>query len=114
MTHPPVPPSRKVLWHIIIFCAIFASAPAARAQKPDTVKADSIHRFTFGTGSTNIDVRKPQRTIDLALTGGEGYYFQGDAPSMLTLANADFFAQTSDLDLTAGFHWGFPINRQNR
>jgi GWxTD domain-containing protein len=48
-----------------------------------------------------------QRSIDLAITGGAGYYRQGTTSAFQPTANADFFAQTSNLDLTAGFHWGF-------
>jgi GWxTD domain-containing protein len=50
---------------------------------------------------------KPQRTIDLAITGGAGSYREGSQAVFQPTANADFFARTSDLDLTAGFHWGF-------
>ena len=106
MTHQPIQSSR-VLWKLILLCAVFVGAWPVRAQKPDSTQADSIRHTSFGTGRVSVNVRHPRRTIDLALTGGAGYYFQGDAPSFQSLANADFFAQTSDIDLTAGFHWGF-------
>jgi GWxTD domain-containing protein len=70
-------------------------------------RVDSLHRITFPTTSTGVYLPKPQRTIDLAITGGAGSYREGSLAVFQPTANADFFARSSDLDLTAGFHWGF-------
>ncbi len=69
--------------------------------------ADSMNHATFPTTSTGLFLPKRQRTIDLAITGGAGYFTQGPISPFQATANADFYAQTSILDLTAGFHWGF-------
>lgn len=70
-------------------------------------KTDTTHPTMFS--ATNTDVFKPphQRTVDVAITGGAGFYSQGTITPFQATANADFYAQTSDLDLTAGFHVGF-------
>jgi GWxTD domain-containing protein len=85
----------------------------AYAQQPDSAarhsggQTDSLHQVTFAATSTGMFLPKPERTIDLAITGGAGYYRQGSVSAFQPTANADFFARSSDLDLTAGFHWGF-------
>lgn len=79
----------------------------ARAQRADSVTIDSLHRIEFAASSANSAPARPRRTIDMALTGGLGYYAQGATAALQPVANADFFARSNDLDFTAGFHWGF-------
>ena len=81
-------------------------AGQAFAQKQDSIHVDSAHSVTFTPTSSNQELA-PQRTIDMVLSGGAGYYIQGLMSAIQPTASADFFAQTSDLDFTAGFHWGF-------
>lgn len=101
-----------VLWQMILVC-IIASISTAYAQQPDTTtthsgnQTDSLRNVTFPATGTGMFLPKPERTIDLAITGGAGYFREGQQSVFQPTANADFFARTSALDLTAGFHWGF-------
>jgi GWxTD domain-containing protein len=97
----------------MILVCIFASMHTVQAQQTDSTamhtgrQTDSLHRIIFPTTSTGAYLPRPQRTIDLALTGGAGSYREGSQAVFQPTANADFFARTSDLDVTFGFHWGF-------
>ncbi|SRR5579883_1622198 len=95
-----------VLWQIILLVAVLAVG-SLRAQQPDTMKPDSLHRVAFTPVTETPEIPMPGRTIDLALTGGAGYNQVGLSTPFQATANADFFARTQSLDFTAGFHWGF-------
>ena len=101
-----------VLCQIIFFFGALAIKPAL-AQQPDTAKghaatnADSVQRTAFHPTNTIILPINRGRSIDVAITGGAGSYNNGTITAFQPTANADFFAQTSELDLTAGLHWGF-------
>ncbi len=92
-------------------------AETARAQKADStrvgstrvdsVKVDSTNKVTFPALHVPPASLPFGRTIDVALTGGIGYYALGTSASLQPTANADFFARNQSLDFTAGFHWGF-------
>ena len=104
--------STFVLWQIILFCGIAEIHPVY-SQQPDSTKvhlsgqADTTHQTIFPATNGGIFQAPHRRSIDLAITGGAGYYRQGTTTAFQPTANADFFAQTSNLDLTAGLHWGF-------
>ncbi|HEY3874922.1 MAG TPA: GWxTD domain-containing protein, partial [Candidatus Kapabacteria bacterium] len=81
------------------------------AQHSDTVretpKIDSVRHVTFVATHETPALPPVRRSIDLVLTGGDGIYWQGSSAPLQATANADFYARTSDLILTGGFHWGF-------
>ncbi len=112
MLKRPVLKTAFVLCQIIFWCEIVAIQPAC-SQPSDTTKErptskpDSIQQTAFQPTGTVVFASRPRRSIDLALTGGAGTYNNGIMTAFQPTANADFFAQTSELDLTAGFHWGF-------
>src|ERR1019366_5650206 len=71
----------------------------ARAQQADSVATDSLHRIAFAASKSNLAPPRivgdvPRRTIDLTLTGGLGYYGQGETASLQPTANAGFFARS--------------------
>jgi GWxTD domain-containing protein len=112
MSSRPVSKAAFVLCQIIFVCGFVAirpvySQPSDTTKERPTSKADSIQRTAFQPTGTVIFGSRPRRSIDLALTGGAGTYNNGTITAFQPTANADFFAQTSELDLTAGFHWGF-------
>ncbi|MDP4199748.1 MAG: GWxTD domain-containing protein [Bacteroidota bacterium] len=95
---------------IVSFClsGVMFSGTCLRAQQADSTHADSLGRTAFRT--TNVVPYAPsglERTIDLVLSGGAGLYDRGSTSGFQAMANADFFARTSSLNLTAGFHFGF-------
>src|SRR5579872_2504141 len=90
----------------ILFAVILVPCRAF-AQQPDTAARDSAHRLAFPATASTLATPAPRRTIDLALTGGVGYYAQGITAALQPTANADFFARSPALDFMAGFHWGF-------
>ena len=100
---------------MILLCGVACIRPATAQQPqpdggvyaPPTEKTDSTNHATFPATSTALFQPPHRRSIDLAITGGAGYYRQETSTMFQPTANADFFAQTSDLDLMAGFHWGF-------
>lgn len=71
---------RSVLWKFVLLWILLASVGHAQPKR---------------------------RTLDVVLTGGAGYYVNDTVTSLQPTANIDFFAQTSNLDLTAGVHAGF-------
>jgi GWxTD domain-containing protein len=86
----------------MIFVCLIAGLSTAFSQQPDTT-----HQVIFPATGTGMFLPKSERTIDLALTGGAGYYREGDITTFQPSANADFFARTNDLDFSVGAHWGF-------
>jgi len=90
----------SVLAVVLGSCRVFA-------QQPDSVATDSLHRLAFSATESSIAPPMPRRTIDLAITGGIGYYAQSTTAALQPEANADFFARSPVLDFMAGFHWGF-------
>ncbi len=95
----------------MILLGAMAGVHPARSQQPDSSSAhprtDSIHRTTFAATNTGMFVQRPERTIDLAITGGAGYYRDEPITPFQATANADFYARTKDLDFMVGVHWGF-------
>ena len=106
MSFRPDPHFALVLSCIAVLGEVF-NPHAVLAQRPDSLALDSLHRHSFSPTESTLFPPQPRRTIDLALTGGLGYYAQGETAAIQPAANADFFARTSALDLSAGFHWGF-------
>ena len=100
-----------VLWQVILLAVL---APVY-AQQSSSVKADSIHgtvdsirKVAFPKASSDIFAPvKRQRSLDAVLTGGAGFYRQGDMTPFQATGNLDFYAQTSILDLAVGAHVGF-------
>ena len=109
-----LPPLKRVfvLWQMIFLCGLAATRPV-HSQQPDSAKthvsgsSDSTHQTIFSATNESLFQPPHRRSIDVAITGGAGYYRQGTISTFQPTANADFYAQTSDLDLTAGFHLGF-------
>jgi GWxTD domain-containing protein len=97
---------------MILLCGLALTRPA-HSQQADSAKThisgirDSTHQAIFSVTNTSLFQPPHRRSIDVAITGGAGYYRQGAISPFQPTANADFYAQTTDLDLTAGFHFGF-------
>ncbi len=97
----------------VMFLAMRGMAVAQTRDSLSAARHVDSSRFADTTRPVTFTPRQVrfssphQRRIDLALTGGIGYYSQVPTTALQPTANADFFAQTSNLDLTAGFHWGF-------
>lgn len=97
---------RIVLWQIV--GAFLLWAPVARTQRTAAVRVDSIHTATFQPTSMPAFTRPhADRTIDVVLSGGAGFFAQGTTAPFQATANADFFARTASLDFAVGAHYGF-------
>lgn len=91
-----------------VACTALLFATALHAQAPDSLRADSLVRSASVASSVSpFDPPARERAIDAVITGGSGFFRQGSTAPFQATANADFFARTSALDLTAGFHYGF-------
>lgn len=61
-----------------------------------------------GSGSSvSAQTVRHERTLDAVVTGGAGYYVNDTVTDIQPTVNAEFYAQTSILDLMAGVHVGF-------
>ena len=103
-----------------VLCQLIAwvlIASRVSAQTSDTVrmnvihdsvvKLDSMQKTAFTSTNNSTFSVEPRRTIDMVLAGGAGQYATGTSTIFQPTANADFFARSSELDLSAGLHWGF-------
>jgi GWxTD domain-containing protein len=57
--------------------------------------------------SASAQTPRHERTLDAVISGGAGYFANDTVTTIQPTVNAEFYAQTSILDLMAGIHLGF-------